>query len=408
MKKNVFILCSMIISGLIFFSACQDLSVEQQFTGTPNLPLEVADYESIQFPAHFSFGIGVDSLFDNGFFPNIINSGSQLNPPVTDHGATLGRVLFYDTQLSINNSVSCATCHDQSKAFADGITGSVGFAGKITPRNSMALVNPSMNNNLFWDSRVQSLPQLILEPIQNHIEMGMEDLNVLTKKLAATDYYPDLFAKAYGDKQVTKIRIADAVSQFLGAMKSVDSKFDKGVQNNFTNFTAMERLGFNIFHSEKNQCASCHNGSNFSAPDFPGGEYGGGGDSFTIDNEGNIIDFNGNGEGRAGTTNIGLDLVAKDEGRGNGNFRIPSLRNIGLTAPYMHDGRFTTLAEVVEHYNSGVQAHPNLDDKFKNQDGTIKRLNLTSVEKQALVAFLHTLTDESLITDERFSNPFTK
>ena len=258
---------------------------------------------------------------------------------------------------------------------------------------------------------MQSLPQLILEPIQNHIEMGMEDLQVLTRKLAASDYYPELFEKAYGDKQVTKNRIADAVSQFLGAMKSVDSKFDKGVQTNFRNFSAMERLGNDLFHSATLQCSSCHNGSNFSAPDFPGGEYGDGGSSFTIDEHGNVIDIDPNnfGEGGpAGTTNIGLDLVTKDEGRRDGNFRIPSLRNIALTAPYMHDGRFNTLAEVVEHYDNGVQAHPALDDKFKNPDGTIKRLNLTSVEKKALVAFLHTLTDESLITDERFSDPFRK
>lgn len=401
MKKNVIILCTLIVSGLMFFSACQDLTVDQPFSGTPNLPQQVADYESILFPDHFAIG-----TFGGPELP-VLNSGSQLNPEVTNHGATLGRVLFYDPQLSINNSVSCASCHEQSKAFADGFTGSIGFGGKVTPRNSMAILNASISNNLFWDSRVQSLPQLILEPIQNHIEMGMEDLDILTKKLAASDYYPDLFEKAYGSQEVTKNRIADAVSQFLGAMKSVDSKFDKGINNNFSNFSSMERLGFTLFHSAKNNCASCHNGSNFSAPDGPGGEYGGG-DSFTIDNEGNIIDFNGGGTGRAGTTNIGLDLVTKDEGRGDGNFRIPSLRNVGLTAPYMHDGRFSTLAEVVEHYNSGVQAHPNLDNKFKNEDGTIKRLNMTSVEKQALVAFLHTLTDESLITDQRFSNPFTK
>ena len=385
MKKNLLFFTSAIIASALFFVACQDTGATEPGTiATLELPDQPFDYEGITFPAHFAGNSFVD-------LPRSVSN--QSNPNVTNAGATLGRVLFYDPQLSINNSVSCATCHDQARAFADGLQGSVGFGGKVTPRNSMALINPSINNNLFWDSRVQSLPELILEPIQNHVEMGMEDLDILTKKLAATDYYADLFKKAYGSSDVTRHAIADAMSQFLASMKSVNSKFDQGVQSDFANFSTLEKMGMDIFNSEVAQCSGCHAGGNFSAPDGPTGEYGGGG-SF-------------NGSSRGGATNIGLDLSTVDEGRGEGNFRIPSLRNISMTAPYMHDGRFLTLEDVVEHYNSGVQSHPNLDNKFKNPDGSPKRLNLTSIEKQALVAFLHTLTDKSLAEDVRFSDPFS-
>lgn len=386
MKKHILLLTSAILTTVVFFTACQDFSnTDLGNVATLNLPNEAFDYQSLEFPDHISVSNGRDFSIDNDII--------LPNPNITNDGATLGRVLFYDPQLSINNSVSCASCHHQSRAFADGLQGSVGFGGEVTPRNSMAIVNPSINNNLFWDSRVQSLPDLILQPIQNHVEMGMEDLDILVKKLSATDYYPELFRKAYGSSNINTHGIADAMAQFLGSMKSVNSKFDQGVANNFANFTALENMGMTIFNSTNAQCSSCHAGGNFSAPDGPFDPYGGG--------------SNG-GSSRQGTTNIGLDLSTVDEGRGDGNFRIPTLRNISMTAPYMHDGRFASLEEVVEHYNSGVNAHPALDDKFKNTDGSPRRLGLTSIEKEALVAFLHTLTDKSFMEDEKFSNPFSK
>lgn len=386
MKKHILLLTSAILTTVVFFTACQDFgNTDIGNVATLNLPDEAFDYQSLEFPEHISVTSNKDLFFDDVIAPN---------PTITNDGATLGRVLFYDPQLSINNSVACASCHHQSRAFADGLQGSVGFGGEVTPRNSMAIVNPSINNNLFWDSRVQSLPDLILQPIQNHVEMGMEDLDILVKKLSATDYYPELFRKAYGTSDVTTHGIANAMAQFLGSMKSVNSKFDQGIANNFENFTALENMGMTIFNSTNAQCSSCHAGGNFSAPDGPNDPYGGGGSN--------------GGSSRQGTTNIGLDLSTVDEGRGDGNFRIPTLRNISMTAPYMHDGRFGSLEDVVEHYNSGVNAHPALDDKFKNSDGSPRRLGLTSIEKEALVAFLHTLTDESFMEDEKFSDPFSK
>jgi cytochrome c peroxidase len=152
-----------------------------------------------------------------------------------------------------------------------------------------------------------------------------------------------------------------------------------------------------LFFSERTKCSTCHSGSNFSAPDGQFDEYGGGG-----------ISFSGSGVSKdlRGTTNIGLDLLVKDAGRENGTFKIPSLRNIALTAPYMHDGRFKSLDDVLNHYSSGIKANPSLDKKFKDINGRPKGLNLSSVEKEALIAFLNTLTDTKFISDPKYSDPF--
>ncbi len=391
MIKRITLLTICFICTLFVFNACQ---VEQDIElkeAKLNLPATAHTYAGL--PAQFK---KLEFFNNNGFIAGIPDSDFQnhfienpLNPEITDDGATLGRVLFYDAKLSINNSISCASCHNQSLAFADGLSSSKGFGGKRTPRNAMAIVNIVTNRNLFWDSREQSAKGLILKPIQNHIEMGMESLADLETKIASTDYYPELFKKAYNSEQVTSEKIADAMAQFLCSMVSADSKFDQGFADDFNNFSTLEMVGKDLFFSERTQCSGCHAGANFSAPDQPGGEYGSSG-----------------GENRRGTANIGLDLVSKDKGLENGKFRIPSLRNIALTAPYMHDGRFENLTAVIEHYDKGIQAHPELDDKFVSNTGEPVRMNLNSLEKQALIAFLNTLTDESFITDQRFSNPF--
>lgn len=362
------------------------------------LPDTVYHYADVQLPPHllsqFSVGGGVinnvnfavDFVGDD-FLPRIGIFSNSLTP-VTDEGATLGRVLFYDPQLSINNLISCGSCHKQANGFADPVKGSKGFGGKVTPRNSMAIVNPGLNNHLFWDSRASSLQELALMPIQNHIEMGMEEVSVLESKLAKIDYYPELFEKAYPGQGIKSELIANALSQFLASMVTCKSKFDQGFGTNFDNYTSLEKMGKDLFFSERTQCSSCHAGGNFAAPDFPGGEYG----SPEI----------------KGSANIGLDEVYADNGMGQGQFRIPSLRNIALTAPYMHDGRFNTLEQVVDQYNSHIQPHQNLDAKLRNTDGSPRRMNLNALEKKALVAFLKTLTDEDYVKDVKFSDPFVR
>jgi cytochrome c peroxidase len=375
---------------------CNSTEELSQFGLKPELPAEPYDYS-----------LKANAL-TNGVDPNGFNNFglqfNQNNPQITNEGATLGRVLFYDPQLSINNSISCASCHKQELAFSDGVAGSTGFGGKVTPRNSMAIINAGFNNNLFWDSRVQSVSELAVKPIQNHIEMGMESMTRLSGKLAKIDYYKDLFKKAFGTEQISEERIGKALAEFVCSITATNSRFDQRNTNNGTQFSSLESLGEELYFSPRTNCNRCHAAPSFAAPDFVGGEYGGG-TTFIVDSNGQFISSSA-GDDVKGTANNGLDLVYQDNGLGNGKFRIPSLRNIELTAPYMHDGRFTTLEEVVEHYNTGVKPHNHLDKNLKNADGSPLRPDLNSLEQKALVAFLKTLTDETTVKDVKWSNPF--
>jgi cytochrome c peroxidase len=323
---------------------------------------------------------------------------------VTDAKAKLGRVLFYDTKLSINSTVACASCHHQAKGFSDGKALSPGFEGRVTTRNSMSIVNPGMiRAGMFWDRRATTVRDMSLNPVQNHIEMGMEDLKLLEVKLSGQDYYGQLFADAYGSPLITHDKISDAITAFLRSMVSWNSKFDQGQKNNFQSFTSEEKQGMEIFMGKQTTtggfstvatgaCNTCH-----SAPMF---------------NDGNTVnayydvDFLANLAG--GGIDIGLDLQAKDPGAKNGGFKIPSLRNIELTAPYMHDGRFKTLEEVVDHYNEGVKPSANLSVRLKDETGKPKKLNLSEADKRALVAFMKTLTDNDFVTNPKYSDPFKK
>ena len=324
-----------------------------------NLPTVALNYANDDFPDHFSTVAG----FDN----------TPVDNPVTDNGATLGRVLFYDTKLSLNNTVSCGTCHIQSQAFSDGKIKSPGFEGNESTRNTLSIVNPRFSTTLTWTGQNISLEEQVLQPINNHLEMGLENLDHLAAKLQKVDYYPALFDKAFGTTEITHDLVAKALAQFLRSMKCSQSKYDQGFNNDFANLTAQEKMGKELFESADNGCANCHRSVNF----YYGSE-----------------------------SNIGLAMNYEDQGKGNGEFRIPSLRNVGITAPYMHDGSMATLEEVIDHYNDGVQPHPYLDWRLKDANGEPKKLNLTSVEKDALVAFLKTLTDEDFITNEKWSSPF--
>jgi cytochrome c peroxidase len=344
-------------------------------TGILNLPAAPFNYANVVLPGYFLN----NDLAREDNTPN--------NNPITDHGATLGRVLFYDKKMSLNNTVSCASCHDQSNGFSDPNTLSVGFDGGLTGRNSMGLANARYyrNGRFFWDERANTLEDQVLMPIQDHVEMGMT-LPELETKLAAETYYDALFTNAFGDDEVTSNRISLALAQFVRSMVSYESKYDAGLamtnnpQANFPNFTASENVGKNLFFSNRTRCSDCHDTNAFV------------GDQ---------------------ARNNGLDAVFTDLGVGGvtgnnndtGEFKTPSLRNIQLTGPYMHDGRFATLAEVIQHYNNGVQNSQFLDNRLRQGNG-VRRLNLTPQESQALVDFLNTLTDNNFITDEKFSDPF--
>lgn len=284
-----------------------------------------------------------------------------------DNIAALGRVLFYDARLSQNNSISCASCHRQEQAFADGQQFSSGLKNIKTTRNAMALSNNAYQISHFWEGNSGQLEDHILNPISNHIEMGMRSSEELVEKLKEVSNYTELFDQVY-EQPINKELIADALATFVASIVSYNSKFDKGKERNFTNFTSHELAGKDLFF-DKAKCGNCHGGDHYSAS-------------------------------WRRATNIGLDMDYEDEGAGNGAFKVPSLRNIALTAPYMHDGRFETLEEVVNHYVGGVEDHPNLDWALRS------KIDLTELEKEQLIAFLHTLTDYELLTEQKFSNPF--
>ncbi len=365
MKRRNFALLLFLMPalGMIWQSCRKDDDVLPQSTGL-TLPDQPYDYK------------GYHQGFKNAF--HFFNDNTPVGNRITNDGATLGRVLFYDPRMSVNNAVSCASCHRQERGFADNKAFSNGFANKITPRNSMAINNLSLHSRFFWDLRTHSLEEQVLEPVENHIEMGMEKVEDLPPKLSNLDYYPELFEAAFGNSTITTQKISLALSQFLRSMVAYDSKYDKGRENEFQNFSAKEKLGRTLFVG-KAGCNNCHS------------------EPFFIPSWG------------SDATNIGLDEDYEDEGIENGLFKIPSLRNIALTAPYMHDGRFATLKDVIEHYNAGVKNHPFLDwrlQDFSNNSIEPRRLHLTDLEIEALEAFLNTLTDRTLSLDPMFSSPF--
>lgn len=380
MKHTFHLLSSLLI--LLFVTlliSCQKESSTTTTTLKPNLPDNVFEYTITK---------GADGRLIN--LKNFIRDDSKTT--FSNNSATLGRVLFYDKLLSLNNSISCGSCHLQELAFTDGTALSSGFKNTKTSRNTMGILNPILNHNLFWDSRASTMFELALNPVFDHIEMGMIDVRMLEDKLQNTSYYPALFKKAFGNEEVTSTKIALALSHFVNSIFSESSKFDHFTRNNIP-LEPLENAGFQLFISPRLKCVECHAGGNLAAPDFPGGTYG------------TPIHTTAPEGGPRGTANIGLDLEYADKGRNNGHFRIPSLRNIALTAPYMHDGRFKTLEEVINHYDHGIKHHKDLDEKFL-MNNQVQKLNLTNIEKKALVAFLRTLSDPKLITDEKFSNPF--
>jgi cytochrome c peroxidase len=324
-------------------------------------------------------------------------SSYQYNSPTgqSDQVVTLGRVLFYDTHLSANNSMACGSCHKQSIAFSDNVAISTGFQGFPGMRNTPPIQDVGTRDtvsppSLFWDGRQKFLINMVLKPITSHIEMGMSDHNALVANVQAMPYYASLFQNAFGSSTVTLNGIAAAISAFAGSIVSNNTKFDL-INFGQENFSPSEAQGFNLFFGKYN-CNSCHQTQTITG----GYQHGGGSPS------------------DQGFINIGLDLNYADNGRGlitgnpadNGKFKIPNLRNVMLTAPYMHDGRFATLNDVLEHYSHGIVNHPNLDPRLRDAKGNTIQMNIPEQDKISIIAFLGTLTDNIMTTDPKFSNPF--
>ena len=347
--------------------------------------------------------INLDDLFnyETQNIPSYITKDNtpetnQINNEIT----TLGRVLFYDKNLSENNTIACASCHQQAFAFSDPLTSSVGLNGGNTGRHSMRLVNSRFSNEekFFWDERATSLENQVTQPIQDHIEMGFSgtngdpDFNELIAKLSAIDYYQTLFDFAYGNSSIDEDKIQRALSQFIRSIQSFDSKFDEGFVQSpnlnapFPNYTPQENLGKQLFLNPPPNggagCAGCH-----APPEFDI-------DPNTLNN--GVIGVIGS------TTEVDLT-----------NTRSPSLRDLvnpdgSLNGPLMHDGSMTSLLQVINHYNSipNNPANINLDNRLQRPGNQTQQLNLTINEKSALEAFLKTLSGTDIYTNEKWSDPF--
>jgi len=351
--------------------AQQDIS--STVTNALLLPATLDDYAEVILPASFSA-------------PAITaEDDTPATNATTDAGATLGRVLFYDQRLSTNQTIACASCHQQAHGFSDPRALSTGFNGTPGTRHAMGLSNDRwyQRKHFFWDERANTLEDQVLLPIQNPIEMGMT-LAALTNRLAAEPFYTNLFAAAFGSPAITANRISLALAQFVRSIVSGQSRYDLGETNNFANFTAQETLGRQIFLGQtgKATCSICHATDNFVP-------------TTTLNNNGLEYPYVDLGVG-------GVTGVAAQDGL----FKVPSLRNVGLRAPYMHDGRFTNLTQVVQFYSTGVVGNPNLSPPLIAPGGGALRLNLTASQIAAVVAFLNTLTDTNLVADAKFSDPF--
>jgi cytochrome c peroxidase len=327
------------------------------------------------------------------FYDATLTSNTPANNPVTDRGATLGRVLFYDKNLSINNAVSCSSCHQQAAGFADNQRFSMGFdGGLVTGAHSMRVVNSRFYapGSMFWDKRAATLEAQATQPIQNAVEMGFDAAHggfaAVITKLSALPYYRELFTWVYGDATVTEDRVQRAIAQFERSIVSTQSRFDvaygtafnanqpqRGLLNAFPGFSAEEERGKQLFVQGVGQggagCAACH-----VPPSF----------ALAANSRSNGLD--------AGETRI---------------FKSPALKHVAGGGPYMHDGRFATLQQVVAFYNNGIQNGPALDNRLRNGNNP-QRLNLSAADQAALVAFMRTLDDPILASDPKFSDPFRR
>jgi cytochrome c peroxidase len=386
MKTKLFLLSAMVAGTLTSCIKDEAETVVHNYS----------DEEFATVSKHLSLPMQVDDY--NLALPDVLGAfPTNTNPKE----ATLGRVLFYDKRLSSNGEVNCATCHIPEKGFGDGEKFSKGVVEERTSRNSLALgAFPSFNayygfggTRMFWDNRAGSVMEQAAETMKNPVEMGNTDLASVVDELLNEDYYRILFDKAFANQNwlTDEEKMLQALQTFVTSIGCFNTRYDKGLVDakgqdtqDFSNFTQEENRGKSLFNTN---CASCH--SLRSTASFGG---------FTSITE----------------ANNGLDSDYEDEGvfsvshneADKGVFKTPMLRNIEITGPYMHDGRFSTLEEVVEHYSSGIKSHANLHPNLRDSNGHPKKLNLNEADKQALVAFLRTLTDDTSLMHSRYSDPF--
>ncbi len=397
MRKIPLIIAS-IVSIVVFLVACAKTDSAANVTATTLYTAITAAFGSEIDPNNLA-------NYAAQAKPSYIVKDNTGNNPITNAKATLGRVLFYDKNLSIDNTISCASCHKQAFAFSDTALISVGVAGGLTDRHSMRLVNErfAVESKFFWDERAATLESQTTQPIANHQEMGFSgqtgraNIGALLTKLQGIGYYNELFKFVYGDITVTEARLQESLAQFVRSIQSFDSKYDAGraaVPNDgapFPNFTTQENEGKNLFLTppvfDGNSsriggglgCNGCHN-----APEFD-------------------IDPN--------TRNNGVIALAVGAGQDITVTRAPSLRDLvnnkgELNTRLMHSGGIRDLATAVSHYGGFINDNRNLDQRLKPNGVNVQRLNLQQSEIAAVVAFLKTLAGTNVYTDKKWSTPF--
>lgn len=327
--------------------------------------------------------------------PYIINHGAFPAPqlpednPMTVQGVKLGKMLFYEKMLSGDGTQACADCHRLAHAFDDTLKFSIGIRGKEGKRQAMAIFNMAWHTNeFFWDGRAHLLRDQSLKPIQDELEMD-ETLENVVAKLSASKLYKDQFFRAFGNSEITSEKMSLAMEQFMFSIVSNNSKYDKYLAGT-EELSESELRGMNLFFAEYNpffpdesgaDCAHCHSGYNFENDQYM--------------NNGLDTDSEFKDNGREAVSKNVADLA---------KFKVPSLRNIELTPPYMHDGRFKTLEEVVGHYNKGIRISTTLDPALEATSST--GLMLSEQDKMDLVAFLKTLTDNTFVNNDEYKSPF--
>jgi cytochrome c peroxidase len=308
--------------------------------------------------------------------PRFPRFADPVDNPLTADKAFLGRHLFYDKRLSLDSTISCASCHRQDVAFSDaGVTLSPGVGGALGKRNTPGLTNVAYNRSFFAEGGVPTLELQAIAPIINPKEMNLHT-DTLVGRLAQDTVYARLFVLAWGSREVTISRITHALAAFQRTLISGHSAYDRFLGGDVKALNASAKRGVDLFFGEKGDCFHCHNAYNLTDNLFH---------------------------------NTGLDVGTPDEGRfgvtdnpaDKGKFKTPTLRNVGLTAPYMHDGRFKTLEEVLNHYNTGGKSH-------SNASGLMRPLGLSATDRADIISFLHSLTDSAFISDDRLADPWVR
>ena len=395
-----------IVTFIFLFSACKKEDAVLPTSPNGKDPVSTVDvYAAIKA----FFGVEIDPLnlpnYANQGKPGYITKDNTGSNNITNEKATIGRVLFYDKNLSIDNSISCGSCHKQAFAFSDTALVSNGVLGGVTDRHSMRLINARFGEEtrFFWDERAISLEAQTTQPIANHVEMGFsgqsgrDNISSLLVKLQKIGYYNELFKFAYGDVSITEARMQECLAQFVRSIQSFDSKYDAGrtLANNanqdFSNFTATENEGKRLFMTppvfDANSsriggglgCNNCHR-----APEFD------------IDPR---------------SRNNGVIALASGTGQDITVTRAPSLRDLMnaegvLNGRMMHSGGVRDLATAISHYGGFINDNANLDQRLKPNGRNVQRLNLQQTEISSVVAFIKTLSGKNVYTDKRWSTPF--